>query len=86
MCDIPGKLFYNPTRCPKCGSNDHVIPIVYGIAPLEFCEMAMRGEIELGGGIIQEDAPVWVCKRCENRFGSINDRQESDLARFIENA
>jgi len=29
---------------------------------------AAKGQIELGGCGIEEDAPEWYCKECENHF------------------
>jgi len=35
--------------CPQCGSDENVIPIVYGYPSEELCEAADRGDVELGG-------------------------------------
>ncbi|UCH79180.1 MAG: hypothetical protein JSU81_04330 [Candidatus Coatesbacteria bacterium] len=38
-----------PPACPKCGSDENVIPIVYGYPSEELFEAAERGEVALGG-------------------------------------
>jgi hypothetical protein len=35
--------------CPECGSNEYVVPIVYGYPSEELFEAADRGEVCLGG-------------------------------------
>ncbi len=54
-------------KCPKCGS-DAVVDILFGYPTPEAFEARDRGEIELGGCVINEDDPQWVCKNCENRW------------------
>ena len=54
-------------KCPKCGS-DEVAEILYGYPTPETFETQDRGEIELGGCVISEDAPQWVCKNCKGRW------------------
>ncbi len=54
-------------KCPKCGSDD-VAEIVYGYPTPEAIEARDQGDIELGGCIISEGDPQWVCKNCENRW------------------
>ena len=49
--------------CPKCGS-EQVVPIGYGLPGPEMAAMADRGEIVLGGCVIEPDAPRWSCKAC----------------------
>jgi len=50
-------------KCPNCGSKN-VIPIVYGLPEHEAFEREKRGEIILGGCLIDFDSPNWHCKDC----------------------
>ncbi len=52
-------------KCPKCGSGN-VAEIVYGYPTPDAVEAQDRGEIELGGCVIDADDPQWICKNCEN--------------------
>ena len=65
-------IFYvkqkNKPKCPKCSSNINVVPIKYGFPGLEMQKEAAKGQIELGGCGIEEDAPDWHCKECEIGF------------------
>lgn len=38
-----------PPACPQCGSDENVLPIVYGYPSEELFEAAERGEVALGG-------------------------------------
>jgi len=59
----------NKPKCPKCSSTDSVVPIVYGFPGTEMQKKySGEGKIELGGCVIEEDAPDWYCKECENHF------------------
>ena len=51
--------------CPKCGS-EQVVPIAYGLPGPEMSEEADRGEIELGGCVVQRER--WFCKACGHRW------------------
>ena len=53
--------------CPKCGS-EQVLPIAYGLPGPEMWEMANRGEIVLGGCVV--DSPQWSCQACGWRWGN----------------
>ena len=57
-----------PATCPKCGSQDAVIPIGYGYPSSEMSEAAERGEIQLGGCCIGDIDPRFACRRCHIRF------------------
>jgi len=62
---------YNRTpMCPTCGSAA-VVRIVYGFPTREGFEAARRGEIVLGGCVIEADAPLWACKACHESFRRI---------------
>ena len=55
--------------CPNCGS--HAVPIVYGMPGFDLFEAANRGEVVLGGCIVDDDLPIWRCTNedCELEFG-----------------
>lgn len=67
-------------QCPRC--HETMVPIVYGLPPVELGEASSRGEVILGGCCIDEDEmPEWGCVRCEEatareaelRWGSDDD-------------
>ena len=47
-------------RCPKCGAES--VPIVYGMPGPELIEKEQRGQVVLGGCVIEEKNPNWACK------------------------
>jgi hypothetical protein len=54
-----------PERCPKCGGP--VTPIVYGLPTEEMGRRAKAGEIVLGGCMVDEKSPTWLCGNCGAR-------------------
>jgi predicted RNA-binding Zn-ribbon protein involved in translation (DUF1610 family) len=50
--------------CPRCGETVKPVPIAYGYPSAEMFEAAERGEIQLGGCVIGEDDPPFVCPAC----------------------
>jgi len=56
--------------CGKCGSTD-VALILYGLTDLDekMKSMIDEGKITLGGCIIGEDSPKWVCNDCKHTYG-----------------
>ena len=54
-----------PTACPSCGS-PNVKPIVYGLPDGRMHE---DSTIALGGCVIFEDSPAFVCDECEHAWG-----------------
>jgi hypothetical protein len=54
--------------CPKCGSHDR-IPIVYGYPTKESMARAGRGELALGGCLVDDRNPRWECRACGTRWG-----------------
>jgi hypothetical protein len=54
--------------CPECGSNENVIPIIYGYPGPELREAAERGEVFLGGCVMTGDDPLWYCKACGRKW------------------
>lgn len=49
--------------CPRCGSTA-LVPVIYGYPDPQLFEREERGEVLLGGCVIQPDAPAVVCRRC----------------------
>ncbi len=62
--------------CPRCHSNELVVPIAYGYPTPDGMRDAERGVIVLGGCCIQPHSPKWFCKACEESFG----RMETEMA------
>ena len=56
-----------PPPCPKCGS-ENVLPLVYGMPAPEASKAAQRGEIALGGCVIDETYRRWQCAQCGSSF------------------
>lgn len=50
-------------RCRACGSTE-VVRIVHGEPTEEAEAAATRGEVALGGCLVWEGQPNWVCRRC----------------------
>lgn len=46
--------------CPTCGARG--VPIVYGMPGIELFEKAERGEIVLGGCVIDGEMPTHACE------------------------
>lgn len=65
-----------PPPCPACGSA-HVLRLAYGMPSFETAERAARGEIALGGCLIDERVRKWECRQCRATF---NDGGENVLA------
>ncbi len=55
--------------CANCGGR--AVPIVYGMVGVDAFEAAERGEVELGGCVIEGEAPAWKCTSCEAEFGRL---------------
>jgi hypothetical protein len=58
--------------CNECGSKN-VVRILYGLTDLDEKMMRMidEGKITLGGCMIDEDPPKWVCKDCKHKYGTL---------------
>lgn len=52
-----------PRRCPQCGEAT-VVAVMYGFPTPEAVEAADRGEVEIGGCIVEDDNPTWRCRQC----------------------
>jgi len=61
--------------CPTCGSRD-VLSIVYGLPTDEALRRAGRGELALGGCIIDDHSPVWHCRKCGAAWGGPVEGEE----------
>ena len=56
-------------------------PIVYGMPGFELVDASARGEVELGGCVISDDAPMFRCSQCgrtEGRLGDVMDEHFAD--------
>lgn len=58
-----------PRKCPRCGHKP-VASILYGmpIPSRELFEKEERGEVILGGCVIELDQPTWQCSKCGAEF------------------
>ncbi|MDH5756340.1 MAG: hypothetical protein OEZ55_06715 [Nitrospinota bacterium] len=56
--------------CPECGADD-ILPIRYGMPGTEMMREMEEGKAVLGGCVIDEDAPVWLCRACNHKFGRL---------------
>ena len=52
------------------------VPIVYGLPGREAFEAEQRGELVLGGCVIEEGGPTRQCVECGERWGR-EDREQS---------
>jgi hypothetical protein len=57
-----------PSSCPQCGGR-RLIPIAYGLPGPELFEAAERGEVILGGCLVDDANPLWQCASCGARCG-----------------
>ena len=62
-----GDVMKNASKriCPECQSTN-IAPIAYGLPGPEMSESALRGEIVLGGCMV--DTPRWYCRDCESAW------------------
>ena len=63
--ELDAFLGYEP-KCPNCGNK--LIEIVYGMPDSEIGEKAMKGEIFLGGCIVDDAIPKYHCNSCERSY------------------
>jgi hypothetical protein len=59
-------------RCPRCGSAEAVVPVVYGYPSPEMDEAAARGEMMIGGCLIGGEDPGHCCLTCRIEFDFAN--------------
>ncbi len=62
--------------CPRCLSDERVVPIAYGLPGDELNREADRGDVVLGGCSIYPHSPQWFCKGCEESFGRFETQVE----------
>jgi len=54
--------------CPKCGTADHVIPIIYSCSRADYEKyqrLEKEGKVLMAGCVISVETPVFYCKRCK---------------------
>ena len=61
------RRFKKAPSCPECQSKD-TMPVVYGFPSPEIFEAAERGDVAIGGCVIQPHNPRWACPACEHRW------------------
>lgn len=62
--------------CPNCGST-HVLPLCYGYPAVEIFDAAERGEVALGGCLLDDTMRAWRCMEC---YATFNDGGRDMLA------
>lgn len=72
-------------RCPSCRDRT-LVPIVFGMPSYELFEAAERGEVVLGGCVLEEVNPTRRCTRCgwEGVIDAPDELQEIDRRPAIE--
>lgn len=53
-----------------------MVPIVYGMPGPELIEASARGEVSIGGCVVHDDMPAFICSVCEETAGRIEDIDE----------
>ncbi len=61
----------NPPICPRCGAT--MMSIVYGYPGPDLVEAAERGEVILGGCIIEPGQAEWACRICTLGRGQVTN-------------
>ena len=64
--------------CPRCGATD-ALEIAYGLPGVGLWESSQRGEIALGGCIIEPEAPDYACRSCRAPLPWLRPRDDDDL-------
>lgn len=57
------------SHCPKCNGKS-VVSILYGMPTPEALKKAERGEVKLGGCVIEADSPNFSCKSCGYKWSA----------------
>ncbi len=55
-------------RCPKCGLEDHVIPIIYSCSRSDYekyCALEKEGKVLMAGCVLSVETPKFYCKKCK---------------------
>jgi len=61
-----------PPLCPDCSSAT-ARPIVYGYPGAALAQRAERGQLVLGGCLVTDNDPRWMCPSCRARFGHADE-------------
>lgn len=61
-------LGHSGLNCPSCGQ-ERPLRIAYGYPTSEMFKASERGELALGGCVIEEDSPTWRCPVCRHEWG-----------------
>ena len=69
-----------PTDCPQCGKRDGV-PLLRGFPTEEHFELASRGEIVLGGCVVDGTGHDRECRNCGHRWRASRKNAEKSQAR-----
>ena len=66
--DVTPPVKSSQPTCPECGKGDP-LRIVYGYPMFNMFEAEQRGELLLGGCMIEPDSPTWACRDCHHTWG-----------------
>jgi len=58
-------LGYEP-KCPECG--EKLLPIEYGMPGPDLFEKVEKGEVYIGGCIIEDIQPIYHCNKCRRNY------------------
>jgi Endonuclease/Exonuclease/phosphatase family len=57
-------------RCPECQGSPLAVPLVYGLPSSETFEASARGELVIGGCLMDDGpTPRWACPECRESLG-----------------
>lgn len=60
-------LGFSAAKCPECGRRS-AVRVIYGLPGEGLAEAAARGDVDLGGCVIQPLAPNRRCRSCGHAF------------------
>ncbi|MDP5184414.1 hypothetical protein QOZ88_17400 [Blastococcus sp. BMG 814] len=71
--------------CPRCG-RENSIPLVYGLPGSDLFEQAESGRVALGGCLVMDEQPAFVCRSCDLAWGDESDptADEAELAGLLD--
>ena len=72
-----------PESCPKCDGTE-IRQIMYGLPTQETLDRVERGEVQLGGCMIFDDMPDWVCRSCGHQWFDPNDPARIERDELLE--
>lgn len=64
-------------NCPVCSGS--VIEIAYGLPDDELMEAARRGEVAIGGCIVEHGQPTHMCRMCSTRLRPAEDKSSWEI-------